>query len=101
MQTLVRPVPKSQLRQYENCDGLTEQMKARMTEYLLSLHGIKENTKDDYLSKVKMLGIFLTKHGIRIINANIATFNFFISNHLHSVETCPCMHRLFSLPPSS
>ncbi len=56
MQTLDRRVPKSQLGQYENCDGLTEEMKARMTEYLFSLHGIKENTKDDYLSKVKMLG---------------------------------------------
>ena len=49
MQTLVRPVPKSERRQFENCDGLTEEMKARMTEYLLSLHGIKEKTKDDYL----------------------------------------------------
>lgn len=64
MQTLVRRVPKSQLRQCEKGDGLTEEMKVRMTEYLLSLHGIKENTKDDYLSKVKMLGIFLTKQGI-------------------------------------
>jgi len=82
MQTLVRPVPKSELRRYENCDGLTEEMKARMTEYLLSLHGIKENTKNDYLSKVKMLGIFLTKQGImRFEDANSTNIDFFLSDY--------------------
>jgi len=82
MQTLVRPVPKSQLRKYENCDGLTGEMKARMTEYLLSLHGIKENTKDDYLSKVKMLGTFLTKHRImRFENANSRDIDLFLSRY--------------------
>lgn len=65
MQALDRAVPKSELiEQYENCDGLTEEMKERMKEYLLSLHGKKENTKGDYLSKIKMFGIFLSKHGI-------------------------------------
>jgi len=38
MQALDRPVPKSELiEQYENCDGLTEEMKERMKEYLLTL----------------------------------------------------------------
>ena len=44
MQTVIRRDPKSEFKRYEKYDGLTEGMKARMTEYLLSLHGISENT---------------------------------------------------------
>lgn len=56
VQTVMRQVPISlEIEQY---DGITKEMKERMTEYLLSLYGIKESTKDDYLSKIKMLGKF-------------------------------------------
>lgn len=83
IQTLVRPVPKSWIiERYEKCDGLTEEMKERMTEFLLSLHGIKESTKDDYLSKIKMLGIFLAKHGImRFEDANSTNIDFYLSKY--------------------
>ena len=82
MQTVIRPVPKSEFKRYKKYDGLTEEMKARMTEYLLSLHGISENTKDDYLSKVKRLGIFLTKRGImRFEDANCIDIDLFLSKY--------------------
>jgi len=83
MQTLVRPVPKSWIIEgYQKCDGLTEEMKERMTEFLLSLHGIKDSTKDDYLSKIKMLGIFLAKHGImRFEDANSTNIDFYLSKY--------------------
>jgi hypothetical protein len=83
MQALDRTVPKSELiEQYENCDGLTEEMKERMKEYLLSLHGIKENTKGDYLSKIKMFGIFLSKHGIaRFEDVNRKDIDLFLSRY--------------------
>jgi len=42
---------------YQNSRDLTE----KMTEYLLSLHGIAENSKALYLSKIKVLGRYLTK----------------------------------------
>jgi site-specific recombinase XerD len=83
MQTLASPVPKSWIiEEYENCEQLTEEMKTRMTEYLLSLHGIKENTKGDYLSKIKMLGLFLVKHGIvRFEDANRKEIDLFLSRY--------------------
>jgi hypothetical protein len=65
MQIQVSPVPKSWIiEEYEKCEQLTEEMKERMTEYLLSLHGIKENSKHEYLSKIKKLGVFLFQRGI-------------------------------------
>jgi hypothetical protein len=63
MQTLISSVPESWIiEEYEKCEQLIEEMRQRMTEFLLSLHGVKENTKHDYLSKIKMFGIFLAKH---------------------------------------
>ena len=43
----VRGLPKNWIiEQYENNRDLTEEMKEKMTEYLLSLHGIKENSQN-------------------------------------------------------
>lgn len=83
MQTLARPVPKSWIiERYEKCDDLTEEMKERMTEFLLSLYGVKESTKDDYLTKVRMLGIFLTKHGImRFEDAHRKDIDLFLARY--------------------
>ena len=61
---------------------LTEEMKERLTEYSLSLHGIKESSKDDYLSKIKMLGRFLAKRGItRFEDANRKDIDIFLSRY--------------------
>jgi len=65
MQIQTSPLPKSWIiEEYEKFEQLTEEMKERMTEYLLSLHGIKENSKHEYMSKIKKLGAFLTQRGI-------------------------------------
>ena len=106
MQTLIRAIPKSWIIEgYENCDGLTEEMKERMTEYLLSLHGVKESTKDDYLSKVKMLGIFLTKHGIvRFEDANSRDIDIFLSKYNNEntlnlyIYVFRCFYNFLNLP---
>jgi site-specific recombinase XerD len=83
MQTLVSPVPKSWIiGEYEKCEQLAEEMKQRMTEFLLSLHSVKENTKHDYLSKTKMFGIFLAKHGmVRFEDANRTDIDLFLSRY--------------------
>lgn len=65
METEIRGLPKNWIfDQFQECRDLTEEMKETMIKYLLSLHGIKDNTKSFYLSKTKILGIFLAKRGI-------------------------------------
>jgi len=57
-----RGLPKNWIIEgYQNCRDLTEEMKEKMTEYLLSLYGIKEDSKAVYISKIKVLGRYLTK----------------------------------------
>jgi site-specific recombinase XerD len=80
-------------------------MKARMAEYLLSLHGIKERTEDNYLSKVKMLGTFLTKHGImRFEDANSRDIDFFLSQYNNEstlnvyIHVFRCFYDFLNLP---
>lgn len=79
----VRGLPKNWIiEQYENNRDLTEEMKEKMTEYLLSLHGIKENSKSLYLLKAKMLGIFLTRRGLnRFEDAKEFDLNLFLSHY--------------------
>jgi site-specific recombinase XerD len=83
MQTEIRPIPKSWIiDEYEKCGGLTEEMKTRMTEYLLSLHGVRENTKHDYLTKIKLFGIFLSKQGIMTLeDASKHDIDLFLSKY--------------------
>lgn len=83
MQIQTSPVPKGWIIEgYQKCEQLTKEMKERMTEYLLSLHGVKESTKDDYLSKIKMFGKFLTERGItRFEDANRKDMNLFLSRY--------------------
>lgn len=58
IQIQVSPVPKNWIiDEYEKCKQLTEEIKEKMREYLLSLHRIKENSKHEYLSKIKQLEI--------------------------------------------
>ena len=79
----VRGLPKNWIiEQYENNRDLTEEQKEKMTEYLLSLHGIKENSKSLYLSRAKMLGIFLTERGLNWFeDAKEFDLNLFLSNY--------------------
>ena len=88
MQIQVSPVPKSWIiEEYEKCEQLTEEMKGRMTEYLLSLHGIKENSKHEYLSKTKKLGAFLTQCEImRFEDASKMDLDLYLSKY-HSEYT--------------
>lgn len=39
-------------------------MKEWILEFQLSLHGITENTRDNYLARMEWFGSFLTEHGI-------------------------------------
>ena len=75
------------IEQYENNTDITEEMKEKMTEYLLSLHGIKENSKSLYVLKAKMLGIFLTERGLnRFEEAKELDLNLFLS-HFNNENT--------------
>ena len=46
---------------YQNSGDLSEEMREKMTEFLLSLHGIMENSKALYISKIKVLGRYLNQ----------------------------------------
>jgi len=83
MQTVMRQVPKTWIiEQYRKCNRITEEMKEKMTEYLLSLHGIKENSKNEYLSKIKNFGVFLFQRGItRFEDANKKDFDLYLSKY--------------------
>ncbi|MEM4713353.1 MAG: tyrosine-type recombinase/integrase [Candidatus Bathyarchaeia archaeon] len=48
----------------EKCSELTDEMKKRIIDFYLSLHGCGEETKENYVERVKLFGIFLTKNGI-------------------------------------
>ena len=87
-ETKVRGLPKNWIiEQYENNPGLTEEMNEKMTEYLLSLHGIKENSKSLYVLKAKMFGIFLTERGLnRFEEAKELDLNLFLS-HFNNENT--------------
>jgi len=67
METEIRGLPKNWIfDQFQECRDLSEEMKETMIRYLLSLHGVKDDTKSFYLSRVKMLGIFLAKKRIMV-----------------------------------
>lgn len=59
MQLDTGSVPKSQ--RAEQHINLTEEMKERIIEFQLSLHGVKEDTQSNYLARVNWSGIFLTQ----------------------------------------
>jgi len=43
----------------------SDEMKEKLDDYILSLHGISESTKDLYLSQVRVFSRFLLKRGIK------------------------------------
>ena len=79
---------------YQNSRDLTKEMKEKMTEYLLSLHGIKENSKALYISKVKVLGRFLvTKKGInRFEDAKSIDVNRFLAQYDNEYTLNMCIY---------
>ena len=83
METEIRGLPKNWIfDQFQECRDLTEEMKETMIKYLLSLHGIKDNTKSSYLSKTKILGVFLAKKGItRFENTKSIDIDLFLSQY--------------------
>jgi integrase/recombinase XerD len=68
---------------YQNNRDLSEEMKEKMTEFLLSLHGIKEDSKAAYISKIKVLGRYLTKDRglIGFEDAKAIDLNLFLSRY--------------------
>ncbi|MFC1486384.1 tyrosine-type recombinase/integrase [Thermoproteota archaeon] len=71
------------IEQYENNTDITEEMKEKMTEFLLSLHGIMENSKALYISKIKMLGRYLTQKRkiTRFEDAKTIDLDFFLAQY--------------------
>jgi len=83
MEKEIRGFPKNWIfDQFQECRDLTEEMKETMIKYLLSLHGIKDNTKSSYISKAKILGVFLVKRGImRFEDAKSLDIDLFLSQY--------------------
>jgi len=83
MKTEIRGLPNNWIfDQFQECRDLTEEMKETMIKYLLSLHGIKDTTKSFYISKTKILGVFLAKRGItRFENTKSIDMDLFLSQY--------------------
>lgn len=48
-----RGLPRNWIfEEVQNNSDLTDEMKEKLTEYMLSLHGIKEATKEIYLGRI-------------------------------------------------
>lgn len=79
-----RDLPKNWIIEgYQNSRDLTEEMKEKMTEFLLSLHGIMENSKALYISKIKVLGRYLTQKReiARFEDAKAIDLNLFLAQY--------------------
>jgi site-specific recombinase XerD len=46
------------------CDGLSKRMLETLEDYLLSLHGITEDSKEVYIGQVKTFGLYLISRKI-------------------------------------
>jgi len=68
---------------YQNSRDLSEEMKEKMTEFLLSLHGIMENSKALYISKIKVLGRYLNQEReiTRFEDAKAIDLNLFLAKY--------------------
>jgi hypothetical protein len=57
-------------------------MKERIGEFKLSLHGVREDTKDVYLAKMEWFGSFLAEQGIKQFgNVDKKDIDVFLSNY--------------------
>ena len=82
MQTVISSVPKSEA--VERCEkgNLTEEMRQKILQYYLSLHGCSENTKENYVERVKKFGEFLLERGIKKFeDANRLDIDLFLSKY--------------------
>ena len=57
---------------------MTPKMREKLEDYVLSLHGIRETSKEAYFSQMKTFGHFLVNRGIEgFQDASLGTLTFF------------------------
>jgi len=82
MQTVVSSVPKSEAIERCKKGNLTEEMRQKILQYYLSLHGCSENTKENYVERLKLYGEFLLERGIkRFEDADRLDIDLFLSKY--------------------
>ncbi|MCJ7632111.1 tyrosine-type recombinase/integrase [Candidatus Bathyarchaeota archaeon] len=81
METELSVASKVRLEDYIVTDGLNQEMLDTMLDYLLTLR-VSESTKELYLQRLRMFGLWLIKNGIRsFTNVRKADVNRFLSNY--------------------
>jgi len=66
----------------EDYRDFSDEMIEKLEDYMLSHHGISENSKECYLTQVKMFGRFLLKRGIkRYEDAKRRDIDLFLSSY--------------------
>jgi integrase len=58
---------------------LTPEMQTRLGEFELGLHGIREDTKEDYVNRILLFGNFLVERGKTFDNADSKEIDLFLS----------------------
>jgi integrase/recombinase XerD len=82
MQIEVSSVPKSEALERCKKSNLTEEMRQKILQYWLSLHGCSENTRENYVERLKLFGEFLLERGIkRFEDADRLSIDLFISKY--------------------
>jgi hypothetical protein len=78
-----RGLPKNWIfEEVQNKGDLTYEMKEKLTKYMLSLHGIKEATKEIYLGRIRTIGAFLAQKGsTKFEDVNRSDVVLFLSNY--------------------
>lgn len=67
----------------ERLAKLSTEMKVRLGEFELGLHGVRDNTKQDYLGRMVSFGLFLMGKGKTFENAERKDIDSFLSNYLN------------------
>ncbi len=81
METMVSVASKVQLEDYIVKEGLNQEMLDTMTDYLLTLR-VSDSTKELYLQRLRMFGLWLITNGIRsFTSVRKADINRFLSNY--------------------
>jgi len=81
MKTILSETPKVQLSDYIVENGLNREMLDTMLDYLLTLR-VSDSTKELYLQRLRMFGLYLMKYGIKsFTNVSKADVNRFLSNY--------------------
>jgi integrase len=67
----------------ERLAKLPAEMQVRLGEFELGLHGVRDNTKQDYLGRMVSFGLFLMGKGKTFENAERKDIDLFLSNYLN------------------